>query len=236
MKPRGEIMATVIEESVPPLGAGDKLTRAEFLRRWEAHPEIKNAELIGGIVYMASPVSIEHGDMDSDVGGWLYTYKVATPGTASGHNTTTFLLEDTPQPDLNLRILPEYGGRSFVRNKYLEGIPELLAEICRSSTAYDMHIKLDLYQAAQVPEYLAILLFEREVRWHILVDGKYKMLAPDADGLLRSRVFPGQWLDGNALLAGNTHQVLARLQEGLQSPEHERFVTELASKKAASRK
>src|SRR5260370_10407939 len=107
------IMATAIEESVPPLGAGDKLTRAEFLRRWEAHPEIKNAELIGGIVYMASPVSVEHGDMDGDVGTWLGTYKAATPGTASGHNTTSFLLEDMPQPDLNLRILPEFGGSSF---------------------------------------------------------------------------------------------------------------------------
>src|SRR5260370_11775547 len=91
------IMATAIEESVPPLVAGDKLTRAEFLRRWEADPEIKNAELIGGIVYMASPVSAEHGDMDGDVGGWLFTYKMATPGTACGHNTTSSLLDDTPQ-------------------------------------------------------------------------------------------------------------------------------------------
>jgi Uma2 family endonuclease len=108
-----------------------------------------------------------------------------------------------------------------------------LAEICRSSASYDLHVKLELYQAAQVPEYLAVLLFERQVRWHILEEGQYKIMAPDADGLLRSRVFPGLWLDANALLAGNTHQVLARLQEGLQSAEHERFVAELASRKTA---
>jgi hypothetical protein len=114
-----EIMATAFDMRVPPLTAGDKLTRAEFLRCWEAHPEIKNAELIGGIVFMPSPVSVEQGDMDGDVGCWLGTYKAATPGTASGHETTSFLLEDTPQPDNNLRILPEYGGGSWVEDKYI---------------------------------------------------------------------------------------------------------------------
>jgi hypothetical protein len=92
------MMATTLEERVPPLAAGDKLTREEFLRRWEAHPQIKNAELLGGMVFMSSPVSVEHGDMDGHVGIWLGTYKMATPGTAFGHNTTSFLLEDVPQP------------------------------------------------------------------------------------------------------------------------------------------
>ena len=51
-------MATAIE----PLSPGDQLTRAEeFLRPiWEAHPEIKRAELLGGIVYMPSPLSVQH--------------------------------------------------------------------------------------------------------------------------------------------------------------------------------
>jgi Uma2 family endonuclease len=226
-------MSTKVEQRIPPLIAGDKLTRAEFLRRWEAHPEIKNAELIGGIVYMSSPVSVEHGDMDGNLGGWLFTYRMATSGTACGHNTTSFLLDDTPQPDINLRILPEYGGSSRVEGRYLQGIPELLTEICRSSASYDLHVKLDLYQAAGIPEYLAILPFEQEVRWHVLVNGQYQLQPPDPDRLLRSRIFPGLWLDGRALLAGNMQQVLARLQEGLHSPEHERFVAELASRKTA---
>jgi Uma2 family endonuclease len=226
------MMATALEERIPPLAAGDKLTREEFLRRWEAHPQIKNAELLGGIVFMSAPVSVEHGDMDGDVGGWLGTYKVATPGAASGHNTTSFLLEDVPQPDWNLRILPEYGGASWVEDRYLHGIPELLAEIARSTASYDLHVKLELYQAAKVPEYLVILLFEREIRWHVLVNGRYQLLPPDPDGLWRSRMFPGLWLDGKALLAGNMQQVLARLQDGLRSPEHAQFVAELALRKA----
>lgn len=214
--------------TIPPLAAGDKLTRDEFIRRWEMHPEIKLAELIEGVVYMPSPVSSEHGDMDGDVGAWLSVYKAWTSGTASGRNSTTFLLDGSPQPDLNLRILREHGGGSWIEDDgYLHGVPELLAEVCRSSVSYDLNQKFDLYQKAGVPEYLAVLMFEQEVRWHILVDGEYQVLGPDADGLLRSRVFPGLWLDGPALRAGDLQRVLQRLQEGLQSPEHRQFVARL---------
>jgi hypothetical protein len=222
-----DYMATVAQQ-VPPLVAGDRLTRDEFLRRWEAHPEIKKAELIGGMVYMASPVSVEHGDKEGQTGGWLQVYSAHTPGTASGHNSTAFLLEDAPQADVNLRILPEYGGKSWIEGEYLHGSPELFSEVCRSSAAYDLHQKLDLFEEARIPEYIAVLLYEQEIRWHRLVRGKYKLLAPDADGIWRSRIFPGLWLDGKALLEGNMRQVLAKLQEGLDSPEHQAFVEKLA--------
>lgn len=225
-------MVTVVEEQVPPLGPGDKLTRAEFLRRWEMHPEIKRAELLGGIVYMPSPVKLEHGNMEWDIGLWLGTYSVATPGIDGGHNTTTFLLDDTPQPDLHLRILPEWGGKSWEEDGYLAGVPEFLAEVCLSSVAYDLHVKYDLYEAAQVPEYLAVLRYEREIRWHRLIDGKYELQPPDADGVWRSRVFPGLWLDGEALLARDRNKLLRRLQEGIQSPAHQEFVAQLAATKA----
>ena len=160
-----------------------------------------------------------------------------TPGTAAEGNTTTFLLGDIPQPDGNLRILPEFGGRSFLEMRkgkpYLAGIPELLAEIALSSIAYDLHQKLDLYQTAGIPEYLAVLVYEREIRWHILEDGVYQLLPPDADGIHRSRIFPGLWLDGAALLAGDLARVLAKLDEGLRSPEHQAFVAKLARNRQA---
>jgi Uma2 family endonuclease len=224
-------MATVTEQRVPPLLPGDKLTREEFLRRWEAHPEIQNAELIGGMVYMSSPVSAEHGDEDGRVGGWLQYYSAFTPGTASGHNTTSFLLDDTPQPDINLRVLAAHGGGSWVEGKFLQGVPELLAEVSASKAAYDLHVKLELYETAKVPEYLAVVLFEKEIRWHVLVNDKYQFLEPDVDGLYRSRIFPGLWLDGNALLDNRMAQVFARLQEGLKSAEHGAFVSRLQNRK-----
>lgn len=230
-------MAIAINERVPPLEAGDHLTRDEFLRRWEAQPEIKHAELIGGVVYMTSPISIERGAVarvrlaQADVGGWLDVYSAFTAGTASERNTTSFILGDTPQPDLNLRLLPDSGGGSWVESGYLQGAPELLAEVCMSSASNDLHDKFELYQSAGIPEYLVVVMFEQEIRWHVLVDGRYQRLPPNADGLWRSRVFPGLWLDGKALLAGNLRQVLDRLQVGLRSPEHEQFVARLAARR-----
>jgi hypothetical protein len=223
---------SIADVEVLPLNAGDKLSREEFLRRWEMHPEIKNAELIGGIVYMPSPVTIEHGDWESDLGTWLGVYRIATPGTASGHNSTALLLKDAPQPDINLRILPECGGSSRAKGKYLAGAPELMTEACRSSAAYDLHQKYELYEAAGVQEYLAVLLYEKEIRWHVLTGGRYQLLPPDADGVWRSRVFPGLWLDGQALLNRDMPKVLTVLQQGLQSPEHQAFVERLAKKRA----
>lgn len=224
-------MAIVTEQRVPPLRAGDELTREEFLRRWEADPTIKFAELIGGTVYMPSPVSAEHGGMDGHVGAWLSVYHAYTPGTASERNTTSLIADDTPQPDLNLRLLPGCGGGSWIgEDRYLHGVPELLAEVCVTTASYDLSHKYRLYQSAGVPEYLAVVTFERQIRWHTLVNGRYQVFSPDADGLWRSRVFPGLWLDGGALLAGDLRQVLDRLQDGLRSPEHERFVAELAAR------
>ena len=225
---------SIAEETVRPLSTGDKLSREEFLRLWHAHPEIKRAELIGGMVFMPSPLSVTHGDKDFQVAGWMLHYNAHTPGTAGGTNTTTFILDDSPQPEINLRILPEFGGGSWIEQGYLAGVPEMFTEICVSSAEYDLHEKLDLYRAAKIPEYLAILVKEREIRWHILENGVYRLLPPDPDGIHRSRVFPGLWLDGAALLAGDMARVLAKLDDGLRSPEHQAFVANLARRRQAS--
>lgn len=229
-------MAIAINERVPPLAAGDHLTRDEFLRRWEADPSIRFAELIGNVVYMTSPVFASHGGVENDVrlvradlGAWLDLFCAFATGTTSQRNLTSFILEDTPQPDMNLRLLPDCGGGTWLQGGYLHGVPEFLAEVSASSASNDLHDKYDLYQSAGVQEYLVVLLFEEEIRWHELVEGRYRVLPPDADGLWRSRVFPGLWLDGRALLAGNLRQVLDRLQDGLRSPEHEQFVAQLAA-------
>jgi Putative restriction endonuclease len=220
-------MATV-EQPASPLAAGTRMSREEFMRRWEAHPEIKCAELIGGIVYLPSPVSVAHGDNDGDVGTWLGHYRAWTSGTAIGHNTTSFILDDAPQPDLNLRILPECGGLSWWDGLYLAGPPELLVEMCRSSAAFDLHEKLELYQAAKVPEYIVITLLDQTIHWHVLENGFYHLMPSDAAGVWRSRVFPGLWLDGPALFAGNMVHVSTKLDEGLKTAENRQFAEKLA--------
>jgi hypothetical protein len=41
-------------EYIPPLENGDRLTREEFERRYNAMPHIKKAELINGVVYIVA--------------------------------------------------------------------------------------------------------------------------------------------------------------------------------------
>ncbi len=213
------------------MSPGDRLSREEFFRLWEMHPEIKKAELIGGTVYMPSPVSPEHGDTAGNVAGWLAYYAAFTPGTRNSINTTSCMLDDSPQPDNSLRILREFGGKSWEEKKKLHGTPEFLVEVSKSSTSYDLHSKLELYQQAKVPEYLTVLLYEQEIRWHVLKDAAYDILPADPDGVWRSRIFPGLWLAGDALLAGEMAKVFAKQQEGLASKEHKAFVKELARRR-----
>jgi len=216
---------------VPPLVAGDYLTQQEFLRRYEGMPRLHKAELIGGIVYMPSPVSVEHGETDHLIAGWMSVYVARTPGCRSGSNTTWMMLGDAPQPDDHLRILAECGGQSRVQGKFGHGAPELLAEIALSGTSYDLHQKLDLYQAAGVLEYLVVLLAEREVRWLRRGAETYEPLLADERGIVRSVAFPGLWLDTAALLRGDVALVLTTLGQGVESPEHAEFVESLARRR-----
>jgi Uma2 family endonuclease len=214
----------------PPLNSGDHLSRAEFERRYEAHPEIKKAELIEGIVYVATPVHAQsHGRPHSDVIGWLSMYRAATPGITVLDNTTLRLDNDNePQPDAMVRLEPALGGRSRIdEDDFVEGAPELIVEIAASSASYDLHAKLRVYQRIGVQEYLAVQMYEQRVDWFALREGVYEPLVPDEAGVLRSEVFPGLWLQPAALLAGDLATVLKVVQEGLASQEHAAFVERL---------
>ncbi len=228
-------MSTVTQR-VLPLVQGDFLTRSEFLRRWEMSKSIKRAELIRRVVYMPSPVSLEHGDTDHLVGVWLAHYEAATPGCRGSDNATWMMSEDdAPQPDKSLRILPEYGGQSRREGGYAAGAPEFLAETCVSSTAYDLHQKFDLYEEAGVQEYLAVLMQEQQVRWHQLISGRFQIVPTPEDAIYRSVAFPGLWLGAAALLAGDLDRVLAILQDGLKAPEHKQFVEQLRTRALEAR-
>lgn len=195
-------------------------------------PEVKRAELIGGLVYMPSPVSPDHRSHDNLANAWLCYYAVRTPGCDAGGHGTWLMLEDAPQPDADLRIQPEYGGQSGVEGKYCAGAPELVAEISLSSASYDLGPKMDLYQTAGVKEYVAFLSGESRVIWYRLVDQKYVPLEPGSDGILRSVVFPGLWLDPGAFLTLDRVRVFDVLEMGLRSPEHEAFVRELSQRRS----
>lgn len=219
-----------LDRQLPPLESGDRLTRAEFERRYEAMPELKKAELIEGVVYVPSPVSAEyHGRPHAKLMGWLTHYLAYTPGVDVSDNSTVRLdLDNEPQPDAMLCILPEHGGQSRdEEGGYVAGPPELVAEIAASSASYDLHVKKKVYRRNGVREYVVWRVYDRRLDWFVLREGRYEALAPDADGVLRSEVFPGLWLDAAALLRGDLAGVLAVLQEGIDSAEHQTFVASL---------
>lgn len=231
-KPEQDITPAKSQNKIPPLSAGDYLTRPEFERRYLAHPEIKKAELIDGIVYMPSPLRADtHGDPHFDIIGWLNFYRAGTPGLRGSDNATLRLdFLNEPQPDVILRLEPEYGGHSRIgADGYLEGPPELIVEVAASSSSYDMNQKKNVYARHGVAEYLVLLTMEQTVAWFILRDGQYERLQPASDGVLRSEIFPGLWLQPRAIWDNDLQAMLAVLQQGLATPEHAAFLAQLGA-------
>ena len=218
----------------PPLENGDRLTQEEFERRYEAMPDVKRAELINGVVYMGSPVRFRaHGRPHVLLLTWLGTYSALTPGVLCADNATIRLGADSePQPDALLRLEPEAGGNSRISaDDYVEGAPELLAEIAASSASYDLHDKMDVYRRNGVQEYLIWRVYEEQIDWFALRDGEYLRLTPDESGVIASRVFPGLRLAQSALLEGDAAWVVAELQKGLGTGEHAAFVARLGERR-----
>ncbi|MEJ5197539.1 MAG: Uma2 family endonuclease [Anaerolineae bacterium] len=213
---------------MPPLNAGDHLTRAEFERRYMAYPNIKKAELIEGVVYMPSPTHLlQHGQPHSDIVTWLGVYCAATRGVRAANNATVRLdNENEVQPDA-LLYLVQGGKTRITEDDYLQGPPELIAEIVASSAAYDLHVKRRVYQRLGVQEYLTLLAYEQRADWFVLREGVYQPLRPGEDGVLRSEFFPGLWLNVEAFWAGDLAGVLATLHDGLSTAEHADFVAQL---------
>lgn len=208
----------------PPLENGDRLNYREFERRYAAMPNHQKAELVEGVVYMASPLRFTtHAEPHGRLITWLGVYQAATPSTAMGIEPTVRLDSDNEfQPD-GVLLIP--GGRSQISPEgYIQGAPELVVEIAASSAAIDLGDKQRVYRRNGVQEYLVWQIFDQRLDWFYLEEGVYESLSPDEEGILRSRIFPGLWLNQRQLLANNLAAVLETLQAGLQSPEHQAFL------------
>ncbi len=179
---------------------------------------------------MASPLRItQNGAPHAQIMTWLGNYWSVTPGTELGDNCTVRLdLDNEPQPDALLRIA--IGGQSTIsEDGYVEGAPELVAEIAASTVSLDLHQKLNVYRRNQVQEYLVWRIDDRQFDWFKLIDGEYVQLEPNPEGVICSQIFPGLWLDKTALLGGDLAKVLATLQQGLATPDHQEFVRKIES-------
>jgi Uma2 family endonuclease len=229
-------MAT-ITESDPVLSEfgrlenGDRMTREEFHRAYEQAPKGFKAELIGGVVHVPSPLRRAHGRRHGHLGMLFSAYELNTPGTEAVDNGTVILGDESePQPDLLLRVLPEFGGRTKTdRKDYIVGPPELVAEIAYSSRSIDLHAKRADYARNGVYEYLVMVVASQKLHWFDLMEDRET--PPPGDGIVRVRSFPGFWINCPALFQPDYQQLMATLQQGLNSPEHGEFVRQLEAAK-----
>jgi Uma2 family endonuclease len=220
-----------VDGRVPPLENGDHLTRAEFMRRWEAMPNLKRAELIEGIVYMAAAVRhLHHGRPHRLLIGWLDRYISNTPGIDGGANASIGLDEDNmPQPDGYLLVPVEMGGLAQVTDDgYLEGAPTLVAEISASTSSMDLNQKFQVYLRSGVREYLVWRVRDNAIDWFVNTQGQFVPMSLDSDGIYRSRVCPGLWLDPEALIRGRSRRVYEVLDLGMATSGYRTFATEAA--------
>jgi Uma2 family endonuclease len=212
---------------------GEHLDQPEFHRRYEAMPPGTKAELIEGVVYLPSPVGADHGRSHTAVMAWLIPYATETPGVEASIEATTILgRQSEPQPDALLRILPEFGGQTRSVRGYIRGAPELVVEIAQASRFVDLGPKLAGYARAGVREYVVRALDPDEVLWFRRARGSLRRAEPDADGLYRSRAFPGLWLDPSALLAGDLRRLRQVVDQGVATPEHATFLARLSANRA----
>ena len=219
-------------KTLPPLVDGQRLDRATFHERYEAMPPHTRAELVGGVVYMPSPLGNDHSERDVELSYWLGHYKRFTPGVRAAQNATTqFDNYGEPQPDLQLRIPEELGGQSRIVGGYVVGPPELIVEVSKTSRKYDLVAKKADYERAGVREYLFVGLDPQEIRWFKREKDRFVDLVPGPDGVFRSEVFPGLWFDHRAFFAEDVEAMIAILELGLATPEHAAFVQRLAGAK-----
>jgi hypothetical protein len=214
---------------IPPLEDGQRLSREEFERRYDAMPGLKKAELIEGVVHVPPVCPGGLGQRRFALITWLGRYRASVPGVRGGAGCTIRLdLDNEPQPDACLLIDPKRGGQAHIDpDDYLSGAPELIAELSRSSIHRDLGNRMTAYQRNGVREYVVWRVEDGRIDWYVLREGQFVRLIPDAAGILRSEVFPGLWLDPAALIADNLPHALVVLQQGIASPEHAAFVARL---------
>ncbi len=179
---------------------------------------------------MMSPMKNRHGRIQRLISSWLYQYELNTPGVAGGDGLTIILgNRSEPLPDACLMIHP--GGQTRInQEEYIEGAPELIVEISLSTETHDLSAKKADYERAGVCEYIVVALQSKAVYWFELKDGHYVSRSSSGDGIFRSVVFPGLWLDAEALLRLDGRRVHAVLREGVACEEHVRFCEQLGER------
>jgi Uma2 family endonuclease len=231
-------MSTVLKPTPTSLESfenGEVMDQPTFHARYERIPGIR-AELIGGEVHMPSPMKVPHSRLITQIGFLLSGYEQATPHTEAHSAGVTVILgnDSEPQPDLTLLILPEAGGQIREHEEYLVGAPELVIEVSSSPNSIDLHRKRNDYERYGVLEYLVFVLPQQRVVWFQRRGNAFEEQAIPAHGIVRVDIFPGLWLDVEALFTNDNARARAVSAQGVATPEHAAFVVLLQERVRAS--
>jgi Uma2 family endonuclease len=223
-----------------PLMTGQRMQQEEFHRLYEQMPLDYKVELVNGVVFVAEPAGELHAECDNLLATVLGVYAARTAGVKAYSNGTVILDdEDEVQPDSCLCIRPECGGQTrldFIkvkgrrRKKYVFGAPELVVEVADSTRAIDLGTKRFRYAKAGVKEY-AVFRLEPESHLYWFSPPNTTSRATD-DGIFRSEVFPGLWINAAALIREDNELVLNTVEQGLASPEHLQFIATLKDRQS----
>src|SRR5206468_4119933 len=107
--------------------------------------------------------------------------------------------------------------------------PALVCEVAASSVSIDLHQKKTAYRRNGVQEYIVWRTEDSSINWFCLEGGDYVLLSPETDGTLRSRAFPGLWINPATLIAGDLSGIFGLLDLASNTPEHADFVKRLAA-------
>lgn len=219
---------------------GAKMDSEKFHLLYCGMPENYKAELLAGRVYEPPPPGIQHGEIHIDLGAVFAAYGRRTMGLDAIITPTIILSpSDEPEPDLILRVRPEFGGQSTTVTKrcsplpaekanFIKGAPELVAEVAFSSRWIDLNLKKQRYQLAGVLEYIVVEPSKKKLTWFDLKNTCN--LKCHRCRTFRSSVFPGLWINEAALSEGDYDLLMKTLETGMQSAEYKTFADTLTKR------
>jgi len=164
-------------------------------------PEGQKADLIDGVIYMASPDSPVHNRLACFVQFLMQGY---ARGRSLGDiyvSRVAFVLSEwrAPEPDIAFLCAERLGD---VQPGRINGGPDIAVEIVsHESRTRDYVEKKRLYEEAGVSEYWLVDPIQRRVEFFRLEAGRYALAPLEQNRIFRSRALPGFWLNVDWLLA-----------------------------------
>jgi Uma2 family endonuclease len=179
--------------------ADDLVTVEEF---HSLVPDGQKADLIDGVIYMASPDSLRANELTLFL-SWLFRGFIEARGAGGKvvFSRYAFRLGDfsAPEPDVAYVRAERVG---LMGEGGMRGGPDIAVEVVsRESRQRDYETKRRLYEEAGVSEYWIIDPIQKRVEFLVLTDGRYELASLEQNRVFRSRALPGFWIDVDWLLA-----------------------------------